>query len=259
LETELGVELVDRGRAESVLTEAGRILLRRARRAMDELDAARSELDELAGLERGHVRAGAIHWLEPFDLPGALAQFSEAHPKIELSLRESDAAQMVEELRDGALDLVIANAPLEGYDEPGRIAADRLVSEDLVVLISPDHELAARRRLRLSEIEDERIVAFRAGSALRDLVDAAFELAGASHRPTLETSDLLAVRALVSRSLGFAVVPRSLAVAEGPPVAVAELVPRPPRREVMLLWRADHRPAPAAAALIAYLRSLAID
>ncbi|MCL1600963.1 MAG: LysR family transcriptional regulator, partial [Actinomycetia bacterium] len=67
LELEFGTTLIDRVKKQP--TEAGTLVLARARQVFAELEAAREQVGELSGLERGTLRAGAIHWLEPFDLP----------------------------------------------------------------------------------------------------------------------------------------------------------------------------------------------
>ena len=84
LEAELGVRLLRRTTRSVELTEAGAILLARSERALGELEAAQAELAELKGLVRGRLTIGAMQWLEPYDLPGALASFHERHPAIDI-------------------------------------------------------------------------------------------------------------------------------------------------------------------------------
>src|SRR3954470_19455082 len=70
LEDELGVPLVDRTTRRVALTDAGEVLVGRARRVLAEVDAARAEMADLAGLRSGHVVLGAMLSLGPFDLAG---------------------------------------------------------------------------------------------------------------------------------------------------------------------------------------------
>src|SRR3712207_3461232 len=59
LETEVGAQLFTRTPRRVILTEAGEVLLGRAHRILREHDAARAEIAELVGAERGRLRIGS--------------------------------------------------------------------------------------------------------------------------------------------------------------------------------------------------------
>src|ERR687888_104336 len=80
LEDELGLALVDRTTRRVALTDAGALLVDRARRALGEVDAARAELADLAGVRAGRLVIGAMQSLGPFDLSILLAIFHARHP-----------------------------------------------------------------------------------------------------------------------------------------------------------------------------------
>src|SRR4051812_34310169 len=75
LEDELGLVLVHRTTRQVALTDAGELLVARARRALAELDAARAELADLAGVRSGRVVIGAMQSLGGYDLSALLADF----------------------------------------------------------------------------------------------------------------------------------------------------------------------------------------
>lgn len=247
LEQEVGVTLFDRTTRHP--TEAGALLLSRARRVFAELNMARSEIDELVGLERGTVRAGAIHWLEPLDLPDLLVVFSARYPGISVDLREYDARVMFEMLADGRMDLVFSNIS-PGDQVPGGLQRQVIFSEPLVVGVAPGHRLAAKPSVRLKDLSDEPFIAFRPGSAFRDTVDQA--LSELSSPPTVrfESSDLAVVRSLTARGLGITLMPQSLAQAPGDEIVALSVAPNPPVRTVALTWRSDADPSPAAKAFL---------
>ena len=116
IERTSGVEVYDRTLRR--LTAAGEILVARARRARSELDAASGEIERLRGVVEGHLRVGAIHWLEPFDMAQALGRFRAAYPGVRLSLVEADASVMLDRLQDAALDVVMHNRG-PASDRPG--------------------------------------------------------------------------------------------------------------------------------------------
>lgn len=254
LERRVGMELFDR-RARR-LTEAGRVLVDRASRIRAELDAAGDELDRLRGGGGGRIRLGAIHWVEPFDLPSALAAFHATHPYVDLVLREDDASRMLDALVAGELDLVIHNLGTHP-PRPGTARAV-LAREPVVVVVTAADRWSRRRRLRPDELARRRVISFRSGSAFREVVDRAFENRGLELDVSLESSDLLSVRSLAAAGLGPAIVPLSVARAPGPPLTVVEFSP-PIERRVVLAWRTDHVPPPAVRDLLDHLRARAPD
>ena len=105
LENEVGVALVERTTRHVSLTEAGQLLVVRARRILAELESAHSELEALRGIDRGHVTIGAIHTMGPIDLSLALAEFHARYPHVALSVREQTSEECAELLRIDELDL----------------------------------------------------------------------------------------------------------------------------------------------------------
>ena len=85
LEEEVGLPLVERTTRQVALTEAGGVLVARARRVLAELDAAGTELQALRGMDTGHVTIGAMHTMGPVDLSLPLALFHDRHPGVGLS------------------------------------------------------------------------------------------------------------------------------------------------------------------------------
>src|SRR4051812_30166883 len=77
LERELGVELLERTTRRVELTDAGEIVLTRATRILSEVDAVRSELDELRGLLRGSLVVGGVLPAGGIDLPALLLEFRQ--------------------------------------------------------------------------------------------------------------------------------------------------------------------------------------
>ena len=254
LERELGTELLVRARRRVELTEAGELALTRATRVISEAEALRSELEELRGLLRGRLVVGGMLPAGGVDLPALLLRFGQQHPGVEVQLREGTAAEMVERLRGDEIDAAIAM--LEAGEIPDYLAGERLGEERLVLAMAPGDDLSSRRRVRLGDLDERPFVAFRPGAAVRATVDRALADAGVAPRIAFETNDLSMMRAVLTRGLGVAVVPETVAEWGGPELVWRPLSP-PLRRSVAFLWRRDRRQPPAAAAFIEFVRELA--
>ncbi|HWE32905.1 MAG TPA: LysR family transcriptional regulator [Solirubrobacteraceae bacterium] len=243
LEQECGLPLVERTTRRVALTEAGEVLLARARRILAEVDAADEELQALSGLLTGHVIIGAIHTMAPIDLSLALGAFHQLHPGVELTVRDESSEELAEMLRVDELDLAFLSVT-ERIESHG-IGLHQLVSEELVAIVPEGHALGGRRRVRMVELAGERFVTYREGARLRELLISAAHLAGFEPRVALESNESSLIRRLVARGLGVAILPRS--DASGPGLSVATLVEPAVKRDITLAWRDGRRQPPAAA------------
>jgi LysR family transcriptional regulator, transcription activator of glutamate synthase operon len=251
LERELGIALLQRTTRSVDVTDAGRLVARRARAILAEADALRADVDALRGLTRGRVRIGALLFGGQLDIPVLLASFIERYPDVDVGLREGTVQRMLEMLMAGSLDLTFALEPPALPDGLERLPVS---NEELAVAASPDHRLARRTRLALGDLRGERVIMFEPGASTRERVDAAFAAAGVEPNIALEANDLAFVRALVARGIGLAIMPRSFADLPGPPIAVRPLTPRL-RMPVALWWRAGRHLSPAARAFVEFTRA----
>jgi LysR family transcriptional regulator, transcription activator of glutamate synthase operon len=252
LEDELGLALVERTTRHVSLTEAGGLLVVRARRILAELEAAQAELEAVRGVDVGHVTIGAMHTMGPVDLSLALATFHERHPNVGLTVREASSEEMAEMLRVDELDLAFLSVT-ERVESHG-LGLHQLVSEELVVLLPPDHALAAKRQVRMADLAEQPFISFRAGARLRELLFAAGREADFEPRVTLESNESQRIRRLVSRGLGVAILPRSDAIGPGAEVVVATLAGPALRRDITLAWREGRRHPPATTAFLELAR-----
>src|SRR5450755_3758951 len=150
LEDELGLALVERTTRRASLTDAGELLVVRARRVLAELEAADTELQALRGLTTGHVTIGAMHTMGPIDLSLVLALFNQLHPDVELTVREQSSEEMAEMLRVDELALAFLSVT-ERIESHG-LGLRQLVSEDMVAVLPRAHRLAEHRQVRMAEL-----------------------------------------------------------------------------------------------------------
>ena len=244
LEAELGVALVERTTRRVSMTQAGELLVARARRALAELDAGQAELQALAGVQAGRLAVGAMHTMGPVDLSLLLATFHARHPAVELIVREQSSEELAAMLREDEVDLAFLSVT-ERIQHRG-LELRPLVTEELVVVLALGHPLAGQQELRLADLAREPFISFREGARLRELLSTAATAAGFEPHIALESNESRRIRSLVSRGLGVAILPRSDAEAPGSLVAVCDLVEPPLTRDVTLASRAERRPSPAA-------------
>ena len=249
LEEELGIQLFERTSRRVTPTEAGQAIAARARRVLAEVDGARAEVDELRGVLRGRIWIGPLVPAGDVDVPGLLARFSQAHPGVEVSLREGIAADM---LRLVAADELDAAFCLLAGEIPDELAAERLSHDEVVAAFAPDRAPPAPR-VNVADLAKHQIVAPRRGSAITTALEQRFSDAGEPLRLALESGDPFLLRSLAARGFATAILPRSLAALAGPAIEVRSLHPAV-QLPVALVWRRERNAPPAARTFIEFVR-----
>jgi DNA-binding transcriptional LysR family regulator len=212
LEDDLGETLFTRGRDHVTLTAAGETLLPLARRIVADVETARLEIAELAGLRRGRLRVGATPSLCVGVLADVLAVFHASYPGISLQIREGGSQDLVTDLEDGQLDLALVihqrDRPPAG-DVP--LLLTPVLREELVAISAAGGQAGLDEALGdhagIVELARHPLVVNRQGYELREVVLSACAAAGVTPRIAVEGGEMDAVLRMVERGLGVAIVP----------------------------------------------------
>lgn len=113
LESELGVSLFTRTKHGVVLTEEGNILFEYIKVAMDNIINGENALSNLKNLDSGIIRIGASTTVSKHIVMPYLEKFHEMYPKIEIQIVNSLTTNLLKELRNGNLDILFLNLPMD--------------------------------------------------------------------------------------------------------------------------------------------------
>ncbi|WP_020669124.1 LysR family transcriptional regulator [Amycolatopsis nigrescens] len=233
LEADLGVPLFDRTGRGLRLNRFGAGFLRRVERVLRELDDARRELADAAGLDHGSIAVAAETLLT---LTGLVREFRAEHPGVDIRLYQSSAATMAKQLRTGEVDLCFASQPLPGPD----LRTRQLLREEVLLAVPPGHHLAGRERVRPEDLAGEPFVTTRPGYWPRELADRLFAAAGLQPDYTCESDEPGVTGDLIGAGLGVGLVPAlSRHSALHTPVSWMRLDAPDCYRSLTLVWRAD--------------------
>jgi DNA-binding transcriptional LysR family regulator len=249
LERELGTALFERTSRRVTPTEAGQLVAVRARHVLAEIDSVREEVDELRGVLRGRIWIGALLPAGDVDVPGLLARFSQAHPGVEVGLREGIAADMFRRLAADELDAAFC---LLAGETPQELAVERLSDDEVMVAFAPDRAPPGPH-VTVADLARQAIIAPRRGSAITHVLDELFASTGQPLRLALESGGPFLLRSLAARGFATAILPRSITALEGPAIEVKRLHPAV-RLPVALVWRRDRSVPPAARTFIEFVR-----
>jgi DNA-binding transcriptional LysR family regulator len=256
-EQELSVEVFRRNSRSVELTAEGEVILGYAQRVLREVDGMHSELGELTGLVRGEVRIGGMYPTGPYDLAEILAEFRARHPGVAINMVEDTQEDVLKRLRTDDLDCAFTAVEPDTLGD--EYAATLIWEEEFVVAVPVDHPLADGGHVTFDQLAGEDLIAYRENSALRRRLERTMAERGLAPRNAFICTEMAAVRALVSKGLGVAVIPRSVAEQEGPPIALRPIGPGRFTWPVALVWRAGRRQPAAAKAFLAVALERAED
>lgn len=167
LERELGVPLLERRRSGAKVSDEGRELLPHIAGVLDAVDRLRRAADEQHHISRmvrlGTVNTGTVPLLVP-----AVREFRRRHAETQLEVVGAQQDDIHRAIREGGLDIGLVNY-LDGDDLPPDLDSVELLRGQAVVCLRPDHPLAGRAEIEVSELFDEPFVAMRSGYVMHRL------------------------------------------------------------------------------------------
>jgi DNA-binding transcriptional LysR family regulator len=209
LAAELGVRLIESDGRGIRVTPAGEIVARRARQVVEAMEQARTDLDDLAGLRRGHVRIRTVEgYLNGLVLP-AVARLFQQFPAVTYDLRVTSSDRIVAALLDGETDLgVVFNPP-----EHPELRVVTTVMDALYAIVHPGFDgFRCGSRVSLADLARFPLALPDETFGLRHLIDYAAKAADVSLAPVMITDSIDALRGFARSGIGVALLPR-LAVA----------------------------------------------
>nr|WP_243274693.1 LysR family transcriptional regulator [Streptomyces albus] len=251
LEREAGCELVEPDGRGIRLTHAGRVLSSSVSAMVTAAHQARRDLAEIGGLVAGPLRIGAVASALRALVPRTLLALKSRHPRLEFSIRDGEAADMLPELRSGQLDAVV----MESWTHapagiPSGIRTHALADEQALLAVHEDDPLAGAGEVPLEALHGRVWASCPEGSdAHHALLQLLRRQGMADVRVRFRVADYATQLQLVAAGLTTALVPRMAITAEVP--GVRWLRCRPAVSRTIAAATAPATETPAVHALIA--------
>jgi DNA-binding transcriptional LysR family regulator len=209
VEDELGERLFDRSSRDGTLTEAGRLLQDYAQRLLGLASEAQTAVLELQQMRRGRVIVGAneaaVHSLLPH-----VERFASLHPQVGIEVRRVPSRQIAGAILDRSIDFgVLTFQPADRGVQTIPLGGD-----DIVLLTSPKHPLAAKRRVTIEEVGRQVVIAHNDPSPTRDRVLRAYERRHTAINIQISLPSLDGIKRAVEMGIGVALLPRRCALTE---------------------------------------------
>lgn len=246
LEARLKTRLFDRISRKVYLTEAGRVLLPKARSILQEMENTRQEINSLSGDISGTLSLAISHHLGLHRLPDLLKIFTDSHKSIELDVHFSDSEKGYEGVRQGQFELAINT--LSPSIQP-RIKTLPIWRDMLYFVCAKHHPLSSAdkySKTTLADLATHRclvpdLTTF-TGQLLKDL----FSQHSLTLSPVMSTNFLQTLSKMTEIGLGWSLLPKTLITEKMHVIPVGTSI----YRDLGIIYHAERTLSPAAQGLI---------
>lgn len=237
LESELGVDLVERGSRQVLFTTVGERVVRRARRILGDAGEIRDIARQAKQPHSGSIKLGAFPTLAPYLLPHVVGELALSFPELEILLVEEKTEQLLSQLRSGELDAALVALPVNDDS----LHVEPLFREDFVLAVPRGHRLAEQPEpIASAEAAGEGLLLLSDGHCLRDQALEVCRMAGVEERKGFQATSLETLRHMVAAGVGVTLLPRlsvAAPVVENPGIVLREFTSPAPHRDIGLVRR----------------------
>jgi LysR family transcriptional regulator, hydrogen peroxide-inducible genes activator len=230
LEEELGRPLFERQTRKVALSDAGRLLLDRARNILALADDVKAEVGDDG--QSGKVRVAAIPTVAPYFLPACLRAFHQKYPKAQLIVTEDTTEALLRRVANGEVDVAVVALPITAK----YVEVEPLFEEELLLVLGRDHPLVGRPAVTAADVANLPFVLLGEAHCLTDTVSE-YCRQHSFHPISVERAAQLAtVQELVALGHGVSLMPAMARARDTSPARVYRTLdgPKPTRTLAML-------------------------
>lgn len=212
LEQELDVRIFDRVNNAIKLTHEGEIVVKYAKR-MIALQENMKEALANEKLQIASLTVGITHTGESNAIVEALARYVQHHEKVTVKVITGAADKICGMLKKYEIDLAI----IDGKKPDPTLNYLMLDTDNLVLIVSPNHYLAKKNSVTIADLKKERLILRLPKSTTRKLFVSALECSGMSlneFNVVLEMDSVATIKDLIRRNFGVSVLARSACMDE---------------------------------------------
>jgi DNA-binding transcriptional LysR family regulator len=252
LEAQVGVSLIRRESGKFSLTKEGRAVYRYAERIETMARELEDKLRELRNDRTASLRIGTTINYARTIMPYMLAAFQKRAPDIRIKLDAGSSDKIEKTIISGQNDVVIVATPRA----INKIQSTPFFREELVLIVSRNHPLAAHKTASLSDILPYPFIIREEGSATRGVVLSAFTRMGLNPSVIIEVNSTEFIKEWVSEGKGVSILIRRAINRVEDTSIIAIPLTEPMFMEVSVLYLKSRKHDRAIQQFVAYLKDV---
>ncbi len=235
LEQRWGLALLERSPKHVSLTAEGVEAVHRARAILSAVSDLEDFARERTGTLSGVLRLGAIPSIAPYLLPAMLTRLADRYPDVDLRLRETVTENLVDELKAGKLDVIVAALPLDSPE----IEVCELFVDKFLLAIRDSDRLQSNAAATPAMIGEDRLLLMGEGHCLREQVLNYCNIGTSKLSRAMGASSLSTIVQMVANGHGVTLLPEMCIREQAPDsrIRLLRFADPQPSRTVAMAWR----------------------
>lgn len=217
-EERIGFALFTRKQGRLQPTSEARTMLPELNRIFESVERLQRQAEELREMKAGSIQIATTPVLADTLLPRAIDPFLQAHPKVQLTIRNMLNTEVVERVAMDEADLGLVLSP-DNYR--GSSVMD-LHKTELIGIVPAGHPLAAKGRIDLEDVMRFPLISFSRSLPLGAALDRLFQQRGQQRRVAIEVSQSTTALSMVRQGIGIALVDPFILI-DGKPTGIVRL------------------------------------
>ncbi len=204
LEESFESTLFNRTKGGMDLTEDGRLVYRYASQMFESFDEMKRAMALAEKEVKGPLNIASVNSIGIYLLPHWLTEFSEIYPDVKIKLELHSSNRVMELLQENHVDLSL----ITWNRQYPQLESDIIMQNDMVLVASPKHRFARKRKHTLRDLADESVIGYEAGTPTRIMMDTHFKGLGIPLPYILDMTNISAMKQLAMAGMGIAFLPQ---------------------------------------------------
>ncbi|MDX8364547.1 LysR family transcriptional regulator [Cytobacillus sp. IB215665] len=167
LEEEFNEQLLYRSPKYVELTKAGKVLYRNANKILTLYSNTKDEINHLSNIVSGSIKIGASYTIGEYLLPKYLAQFTSAHPDVDIEVMIKNTEEITELIRQARLDIGLIEGKIVNND----LVVKPFLEDEMVLVTSPSSPIASKDDILPTQLNNQTWIFREIGSGTRAYSD----------------------------------------------------------------------------------------
>jgi DNA-binding transcriptional LysR family regulator len=210
MERHFKVLLIDRSQKQFQLTREGQRVYDSAKEMLHTYETLLSELQEMKKVISGTIRISTIYSIGLHELPPYIKRFLHDYPSVNVRVEYRRSNLVYEDILHNSVDFGLVAFPVKMR----QIEAVPFHNDHLVLITHPQHPLAKRDEVNVSDLSGQKFIGFDPDIPTRKAIDQIFRENRLELDPVMEFDNIETVKRAVEIDHGIAIVPQATVIQE---------------------------------------------
>lgn len=201
LEEKLGGTLFVRTKKGVILTEEGKEFYSYITKAMEYINSAENKFSDLINLETGVIKIGINSTLTKEFLLSYLEKFNKLYPKIDIQITNGITSHLINELKNGLIDIVFLNLNDKDYGNDIDIIKCKKIHD--IFIASEKYSELNDKVISLNELKNYPLIFQAKGSNTRNFLDNFLKEKNITLKPNIELASYSLVTEFCKAGFGI--------------------------------------------------------